>query len=122
MNSIVYSVDVKSNGMAYFTVSYNENIKTFELNLKDEGIWEGDNAYTAPDPRRHFICHEDGELIATRYNYYKLILLDWKENKKQPKVFHRVRQWEFDKWFSEQFPTSGNAKVYNKIQNFIKVK
>lgn len=114
-----YSVDVKSNGMAYFNIVEDDFPILYSIDLKKEGLWEGKEGYSAPHPKRHFICHEDGDLVVTSYPHNKLLLLEWQEANPLPKVFYRVRQWEFDWWMSERFPETANAKIYNKIKKYI---
>lgn len=122
VQSPVYSVDVKPNGVANFSIKDDEITLMYQINLKDKGIWEGNNGYSSPHPERHFICHENGQMIVLPSNYKKLIYLDYTPNKPEPKVFIRARQWEWDQWMSKNFPDSGNAKVYKLIKNFIKNK
>ena len=113
-----YSVSFKSGGTGYFTITDGDNARVFEIDLSEKGLWTGKEAYTQPHPGRHFICHEDGELIATPDIYRRLILVEWIGD--VPKTFIRARQWEFDWWMSIQFPDSANAKVYQMIKNFTK--
>lgn len=120
MNSTArYSVDVDSKGSAFFTINDDKMIKYLDIDLNARGLWEGKNGYRPPHPQRHFICYEDGEIIATPHKHHKLLFLDWSENKSKPRVYHRVRQWEFDRWFNEEFPDSANAKVYRMIQKLV---
>ena len=111
----VYSVDVRKNGMAYFILKKNGFMKCVDIDLKKEGVWEGKNAYSAPHPERHFICHENGELVITSYNFKRLMLFEYHDN--GTKTFFRARQWELDWWFSKEFPDSGNAKIYNILKS-----
>ena len=111
-----YSVDVRSNGMAYFIIQDGEIMREFEINLIQDGLW-GEKGYRAVHSQRHFICHEDGELVATSYPHFRLILLENQPDSPKPKTFIRARQWEFDWWMSTQFPDSANAKVYQTIKN-----
>ena len=113
-----YSVDVKSNGIAYFTIIDGDHAQEFDINLKDNDLFEGDKGYSPPHPERHLICHEDGEIIATPFNYTRLVFIDWTGG--VPKTFFRARQWEFDWWMSEKFPESANAQVYRMVEQFAK--
>ena len=120
-NSPTYTVEVKPTGMAYFFIRDDENIIEFKMNLKDIDAWEGNDSYSSPNPDRHFICQENGQMIAMPSNYKRLIYLDYTPNNPKPKVFIRARQWEWDQWMSKNFPDSGNAKIYKKIKEFLKL-
>ena len=115
-----YSVTVHQDGTANFVVK-KEGGRYFicHVDLKKENLWQGREGYSAPDPERHFICHEDGDLVVTPYKHTRLILLEWKENKSRPKIFYRARQWEFDWWMNINFPDSANSKVYQKMKEYI---
>ena len=112
-----YSVDIRNDGMAEFVIVLEDNnVKNYTINLKKEGLWKD---YSMPHPRRHFICHNDGDMVITPQNYNKLILLDWREKNQKPKVYFRARQWEFDWWMNLHFPDTANAKIYKKIKDYI---
>ena len=111
-----YAVDIRNNGMADFTILVNNDINSYSIDLKKENLWE---SYSSPNPKRHFICHEDGELIVTPYNYNRLILPVLGKNNEQSKIFYRVRQWEFDWWMNLHFPESANGIVHRKIKEYI---
>ena len=116
----MYSVSVTSNGVADFSIKYGEITLEYEINLKDKGLFEGEQGYSPPHSQRHFICHEDGEMIATPGIYTRLIYLEYTSNNSEPKVFVRARQWEWDWWMSVHFPESANAKVYRMIEEYVK--
>ena len=117
-SSFQYSIFV-DDGNAIFEIKTNGVIKQKQIDLKENGWWTGENPYESVNKVHHFISRKDGELIATKEPYNRVVYIEEPDNDyDEPKIFTRARQFEYDFWMRNNFPDSTNAKIYNILEKF----